>query len=270
MRRVRKICFTLTEINIKYILASRKAFKLAILHTFMTLDHIISKEVFELGLPMDVAESASHIGRRLARSGLMQQLVKETAWPHEKPKDVLAPTLIYAACRQDGVPMTTSILAKYISGGQSGSARPQDAILLNYGIIKDKLSGFNEKMPTAQDYVPLICRFAVNAAVEDNRRNIELWQIDSLQAKALEYLDMRSQKVPFLALYSLGYAAGAVYLAAVELGIPLTQQNIGDVTGIANNSVRSRCHALANELGIQPAGRSHQALTMSSRTIKKS
>ena len=238
----------------------------------MTLDDLIAKQVSELGLPRDVHITVGSIIRRMILRSA-EKCVRPNEEPDmhiethlvstEYPQLILVPVLIYAACRQDGVPMTISLLAQNSHRFTSHHyARSVPVIRRNYNAIKNELPGFNEKILAPKDYVPLICQWAAKAAIEENHHNITVEQVSGMQAKAVQMLNDLGTPISRRVNSVLAQAAGAVYTAAVELGIPITQRNIADIADIEELTLRRRYKSMVDQLGLRPVGRTHQALCL--------
>jgi len=179
----------------------------------------LNKISSKLSLPRNVRETAAVIYRKAVEKGLIRGRSIE---------GVSAGT-IYAACRQCKVPRTLDEIAEATRMDRKEIGRV-------YRYLCRELE-INLNPTTPLDYIPRFCS--------------ELKLNQDVQSKAIEIL----VKVTDMQLTSgrgpMGVSAAAIYIASVLVGERRTQQEISNVAGVTEVTIRNRYKEIAERLEIE-------------------
>lgn len=193
-------------------IASSKERNLAI--ALSELDRISSY----LGLPESIRESAALLYRKCIDRGIRGKMIES-----------VVAAVIYAKCRECGIPRTLSEIADV-----SGVKRKE--IGRTYRAITQELT---LKVPLASPiyYVP---RFAAALKLSGQ-----------VQERAVELIKKAQTKKLISGRGPTGLAAAAVYTASLMLGEQRTQKEVADGAGITEVTIRNRYKELKEELGLK-------------------
>ena len=193
-------------------IASSKERNLAI--ALSELDRISSY----LGLPDSIREDAALLYRRCIEKGIRGKMIES-----------VVAAVVYAKCRECGIPRTLSEIADV-----SGIKRKE--IGRTYRAITGEL---DLKIPLANPtyYVP---RFAAALKLSGQ-----------VQEKAIEIIKEATKKKLISGRGPTGLAAAAVYTASIMLGEQRTQKEVADGAGITEVTIRNRYKELKEELGLK-------------------
>jgi len=171
-----------------------------------------------LGLPENIRENAALLYRKCVQNNLIRG----------RPIETVVQAVIYAACREAGMPRTLDEIAN-ISG------MPKKEIGRAYRIISHVL---NLKIPLTdpQAYVP---RY-VNALKLSNEA----------QEKSYALLKEAMKKGLVSGRSPTGVSAAAVYIASAMTGERRTQKEVADVAGVTEVTIRNRYRELKDKLNI--------------------
>jgi transcription initiation factor TFIIB len=179
----------------------------------------LNKVSSKLSLPKNVRETAAVIYRRAVDKGLIRG----------RSIDGVAAATVYAACRQCKVPRTLDEIAEATRMDRKEIGRV-------YRYICRELE-INLNPTTPIDYIPRFCS--------------ELNLNKDVQSKAVEILS----KVMDMQITSgrgpMGVSAAAIYIASVLVGERRTQQEISNVAGVTEVTIRNRYKEIAERLEIE-------------------
>jgi transcription initiation factor TFIIB len=171
-----------------------------------------------MGLPRTVRETAAMIYRKAALKNLVRGRTIRG----------VATTALYAACRQCNVPRSLDEIA-------ASSRIPRKEIGRTYRVVSHKLG--LKLLPTSPaDY---ISRFCSELKLSGNVRA----KTDEI-VKEAEHRDLTMGRSP------MGIAAASLYIACVLCGERRTQEQIANVTGVTQVTIRNRYKELAKNLDI--------------------
>jgi transcription initiation factor TFIIB len=186
-----------------------------LIHAFAELSKISSK----MNLPRHIREQAGMIYRKVAKKNLIRGRNVESV--------VIA--TVYAACRIAGMPRTLDELSKI-----SGISRRDIGRTYRFIVRKLKLK---INVPTPLTYVPRFC----NKLKVDQR----------VKRKAEDILKLSNEKELISGRGPVGIAAAAIYIATVLCNDKRTQQEVADVAGVTEVTIRNRYKELVNRLDIE-------------------
>jgi len=171
-----------------------------------------------MGLPRTVRETAAMIYRKAA----LKKLVRGRSI-----EGVTAASL-YAACRQCNVPRTLNEISKAVSVSKKEIGR-------TYRYISHELE--LKLMPTSpQDYISRFCS-VLNLSADVKAKTLEILREATNQ-------ELTSGRGP------TGMAAASLYIASVLCGERKTQQEVSDVAGVTEVTIRNRYKEIAEKLNI--------------------
>ena len=171
-----------------------------------------------LGLPDNIRESAAFLYRKCVQNNLIRG----------RPIETVVQAVIYAACREAGMPRTLDEIAN-ISG------LPKKEIGRAYRVISHELS---LKIPLTDpiSYVP---------------RYVSALKLSGeAQEKAIELLKEAMKKGLVSGRSPTGVSAAAVYIAGALAGERRTQKEVADVAGVTEVTIRNRYRELKEQLQI--------------------
>ena len=171
-----------------------------------------------LGLPENIRESAALLYRKCVQSNLIRG----------SPIETVVQAVIYASCRQAGMPRTLDEISN-ISG------LPKKEIGRAYRVISHEL---NLKIPLT-DPISYVPRY-VNA----------LKLSGEAQEKAVQLLRNAMKKGLVSGRSPTGVSAAAVYIAGALAGERRTQKEVADVAGVTEVTIRNRYRELKEQLNI--------------------
>ncbi len=171
-----------------------------------------------LGLPRAVRETAAMIYRKATLKNLIRG----------RSIEGVAAASLYAACRQCHVPRTLDEIGRVAHMSRKEIGR-------NYRYVARELE--LKLMPTTpRDYISRFCS--------------ELKLSGDVQAKTLDILREAANKELTSGRGPTGMAAASLYIASVLCGERRTQQEIADVAGVTEVTIRNRYKELTKKLDI--------------------
>jgi transcription initiation factor TFIIB len=171
-----------------------------------------------LGLPGNIRESAALLYRKCVQGNLIRG----------RPIETVVQAVIYASCRQAGMPRTLDEISN-ISG------LPKKEIGRAYRVISHEL---NLKIPLT-DPISYVPRY-VNA----------LKLSGEAQESAVKLLKNAMKKGLVSGRSPTGVSAAAVYIAGALAGERRTQKEVADVAGVTEVTIRNRYRELKEQLNI--------------------
>ncbi len=171
-----------------------------------------------LGLPDNIRESAALLYRKCVQNNLIRG----------RPIETVVQAVIYAACREAGMPRTLDEISN-ISG------LPKKEIGRAYRVISHEL-GLKIPLTDPISYVPRYIN-ALKLSGEAQEKSIEL--LKDAMKKGLV-----SGRSP------TGVSAAAVYIAGALAGERRTQKEVADVAGVTEVTIRNRYRELKEQLNI--------------------
>jgi transcription initiation factor TFIIB len=164
-----------------------------------------------MSLPRNVRETAAMIYRK----GVMKNLIRGRS-------------ILYAACRQCGVPRTLDEIADASRVSRKEIGRTYRFIARELGL---------KLMPTSpQDYISRFCS--------------ELKLSGDVQIKTIEILKEAANKELTSGRGPTGVAAASIYIASILCGERRTQREVADVAGVTEVTIRNRYKELSEKLDI--------------------
>ncbi|MFI5412869.1 MAG: transcription initiation factor IIB [Candidatus Micrarchaeales archaeon] len=171
-----------------------------------------------LGLPDNIRESAALLYRKCVQNNLIRG----------RPIETVVQAVIYAACREAGMPRTLDEIS-------SISGLPKKEIGRAYRVISHEL-GLKIPLTDPISYVP---RY-INA----------LKLSGEAQEKSIELLKEAMKKGLVSGRSPTGVSAAAVYIAGALAGERRTQKEVADVAGVTEVTIRNRYRELKEQLNI--------------------
>ena len=171
-----------------------------------------------LGLPDNIREGAALLYRKCVQNNLIRG----------RPIETVVQAVIYAACREAGMPRTLDEISN-ISG------LPKKEIGRAYRVISHEL-GLKIPLTDPISYVP---RY-VNA----------LKLSGEAQEKSIDLLKEAMKKGLVSGRSPTGVSAAAVYIAGALAGERRTQKEVADVAGVTEVTIRNRYRELKEQLNI--------------------
>ncbi len=176
----------------------------------------LNRVASHLGLPENIRESAAFLYRRCVEKGLIRGRQIES----------VVSAVIYAVCRQYGIPRTLDEIAVV-------AEIPKKEIGRTYRLITQSLQ---LKVPLTNPRF-YISRFVTSLKLSGDT-----------QEKAVELLDKAIEKGLISGRGPMGVAAAAVYIASVLTGERRTQKEVADVAGVTEVTIRNRYRELKKSL----------------------
>ncbi len=172
-----------------------------------------------LGLPKSVREAAAVIYRKAVDRNLIRG----------RSIEGIVAGILYVVCREAKIPRTLDEIAAHSKLHRKEIGRSYRFIARELGL---------KLMPTNPlDYIPKFC------AVLNLNGNVQRKAIEII--RRAEEMELTSGKGP------AGVAAAAIYIASVLEGEKRTQNEIADVAGVTEVTVRNRYKELTEKLGIK-------------------
>ncbi|WP_394327296.1 transcription initiation factor IIB [Halalkalicoccus paucihalophilus] len=168
----------------------------------------IDRMASALGVPRSVREVASVIYRRALKEDLIRG----------RSIEGVATGCLYAACRQEGIPRSLSEVAEV-------SRVERKEIGRTYRYISQEL-GLEMRPVDPKKYVPRFCS--------------ELDLNEEVQAKTNEIIDTTAEKGLLSGKSPTGFAAAAIYAAALLCNEKKTQREVADVAQVTEVTIRNR------------------------------
>lgn len=178
----------------------------------------IDRMASALGVPRSVREVASVLYRR----PLDEDLIRG------RSIEGVATSALYAACRMEGIPRSLEEIAAVSRVDRSEIAR-------TYRYIAQELE-LAMKPVDPKKYVPRYCS--------------ELGLADKVEFKANEIIDETSELGLLSGKSPTGYAAAAIYAAALLCGQKVTQRDVSDVADVTSVTIRTRYQEQINALDL--------------------
>ncbi len=181
----------------------------------------LNRVASHLGLSESIRESSALLYRKCVEKGLIRGRQIES----------VVSAVIYAICRQYGIPRTLDEIANV-------AEIPKKEIGRTYRLITQELE---LKVPLTNP------RFYINRFITSLKLNGET------QTKAIEILDQALKKGLISGRGPMGVAAATVYIASVMTGERRTQKEVADVAGVTEVTIRNRYRELKKALGLKVA-----------------
>ena len=181
----------------------------------------LNRVASHLGLSESIRESSALLYRKCVEKGLIRGRQIES----------VVSAVIYAICRQYGIPRTLDEIANV-------AEIPKKEIGRTYRLITQELE---LKVPLTNP------RFYINRFITSLKLNGET------QTKAVEILDQALKKGLISGRGPMGVAAATVYIASVMTGERRTQKEVADVAGVTEVTIRNRYRELKKALGLKVA-----------------
>ena len=181
----------------------------------------LNRVAAHLGLEESIRESSALLYRKCVEKGLIRGRQIES----------VVSAVIYAICRQYGIPRTLDEIA-------SVAEIPKKEIGRTYRLITQELE---LKVPLTNP------KYYISRFVTSLRLSGET------QQKANEILEQSLKKGLISGRGPMGVAAAAVYIASVSTGERRTQKEVADVAGVTEVTIRNRYRELKKALGLDIA-----------------
>jgi transcription initiation factor TFIIB len=179
----------------------------------------LNRVASHLGLPEQIRESSALLYRRCVEKGLIRGRQIES----------VVSAVIYAVCRQAGIPRTLDEITNV-------AEIPKKEIGRTYRLITQEI-GLKIPLTSPQFYVT---RFVTALRLSGET-----------QKKAQEILDRAMEKGLVSGRGPMGVAAAAVYIASVLTGERRTQKEVADVAGVTEVTIRNRYRELKKALTLK-------------------
>ena len=179
----------------------------------------LNRVASHLGLQESIRESSALLYRKCVEKGLIRGRQIES----------VVSAVIYAICRQYGIPRTLDEIS-------SVAEIPQKEIGRTYRLITQEL-GIKVPLTNPQFY---ISRFVTSLKVSGET-----------QKKAVEILNKALEKGLISGRGPMGVAAAAVYIASVLTDERRTQKEVADVAGVTEVTIRNRYRELKTALELK-------------------
>ncbi|MEM0475863.1 MAG: transcription initiation factor IIB [Candidatus Norongarragalinales archaeon] len=179
----------------------------------------LNRVASHLGLPEQIRESSALLYRRCVEKGLIRGRQIES----------VVSAVIYAVCRQAGIPRTLDEITQV-------AEIPKKEIGRTYRLITQEI-GLKIPLTSPQFYVT---RFVTALRLSGET-----------QKKAQEILDRAMEKGLVSGRGPMGVAAAAVYIASVLTGERRTQKEVADVAGVTEVTIRNRYRELKKALTLK-------------------
>ncbi|HEC57167.1 MAG TPA: transcription initiation factor IIB [Candidatus Syntrophoarchaeum butanivorans] len=193
-----------------------------------------------LGLSKDVREAAALMYRKAMEKDLIRG----------RSVEGLATAILYAVCRQKGIPRTLEEVG-------SVSRVKQKEIGRTYRFLSRELD-FRLQPSSPSEFVSRFC----------SRLNLK----EDVRAKAIEIVNQAEQQELTVGKGPISIAAAAIYIAARLCGDTRTQKEVAAATGVTEVTIRNRYKDIVEALGIelpqlQPSSTTASNLTSSSSPL---
>ncbi|MFH0973838.1 MAG: transcription initiation factor IIB [Candidatus Micrarchaeota archaeon] len=179
----------------------------------------LNRVASHLGLPEQIREQSALLYRKCVEKGLIRGRQIES----------VVSAVIYATCRQAGIPRTLDEITNV-------AEIPKKEIGRTYRLITQEL-GLKIPLTSPQFYVT---RFVTALRLSGET-----------QKKAQEILDRAMEKGLVSGRGPMGVAAAAVYIASVLTGERRTQKEVADVAGVTEVTIRNRYRELKKALTLK-------------------
>ncbi|MFH0713153.1 MAG: transcription initiation factor IIB [Candidatus Micrarchaeota archaeon] len=179
----------------------------------------LNRVASHLGLTESIRESSALLYRKCVERGLIRGRQIES----------VVSAVIYAICRQYGIPRTLDEIANV-------AEIPKKEIGRTYRLITQELE---LKVPLTNP------RFYINRFVTALKLS------GDTQTKAIEILDEALKRGLISGRGPMGVAAATVYIASVMTGERRTQKEVADVAGVTEVTIRNRYRELKKALGLK-------------------
>ncbi|MFA6048531.1 MAG: transcription initiation factor IIB [Candidatus Micrarchaeia archaeon] len=179
----------------------------------------LNRVASHLGLQENVRESSALLYRKCVEKGLIRGRQIES----------VVSAVIYAICRQYGIPRTLDEIANV-------AEIPKKEIGRTYRLITQELE---LKVPLTNPRF-YITRFITSLKLSGQT-----------QEKAIDILDQALAKGLISGRGPMGVAAASVYIASVLTGERRTQKEVADVAGVTEVTIRNRYRELKKALGLK-------------------
>jgi len=179
----------------------------------------LNRVASHLGLSENIRESSALLYRKCVEKGLIRGRQIES----------VVSAVIYAICRQYGIPRTLDEIAEV-------SEIPKKEIGRTYRLITQELE---LKIPLTNP------RFYITRFVTALKLSGEA------QEKAIEILDQALKEGLISGRGPMGVAAAAVYISSVMTGERRTQKEVADVAGVTEVTIRNRYRELKKALNLK-------------------
>lgn len=179
----------------------------------------LNRVASHLGLSENIRESSALLYRKCVEKGLIRGRQIES----------VVSAVIYAICRQYGIPRTLDEIAQV-------AEIPKKEIGRTYRLITQELE---LKIPLTNP------RFYITRFVTSLKLSGEA------QEKAVEILDQALKQGLISGRGPMGVAAAAVYIASVMSGERRTQKEVADVAGVTEVTIRNRYRELKGALNLK-------------------
>ena len=179
----------------------------------------LNRVASHLGLPEQIREQSALLYRKCVEKGLIRGRQIES----------VVSAVIYAVCRQAGIPRTLDEITKV-------AEIPKKEIGRTYRLITQEL-GLKIPLTSPQFYVT---RFVTALRLSGET-----------QKKAQEILEKAMEKGLVSGRGPMGVAAAAVYIASVLTGERRTQKEVADVAGVTEVTIRNRYRELKKALTLK-------------------
>ncbi|MHC1595330.1 MAG: transcription initiation factor IIB [Candidatus Syntropharchaeales archaeon] len=190
-----------------------------------------------LGLSKDVRESAALMYRKAMEKDLIRG----------RSVEGLATAILYAVCRQKGIPRTLEEVGEV-------SRVKQKEIGRTYRFLSRELD-FKLQPSSPVEFVSRFC----------SRLDLK----EDVRTKAVEIVDRAEAQDLTVGKGPISIAAAAIYIAARMCGITRTQKEVAAATGVTEVTIRNRYKDMVEALGIdlptlQPSSTSSNFVSSSS------
>ncbi len=179
----------------------------------------LNRVASHLGLPEQIREQSALLYRKCVEKGLIRGRQIES----------VVSAVIYAVCRQAGIPRTLDEITKV-------AEIPKKEIGRTYRLITQEI-GLKIPLTSPQFYVT---RFVTALRLSGET-----------QKKAQEILEKAMEKGLVSGRGPMGVAAAAVYIASVLTGERRTQKEVADVAGVTEVTIRNRYRELKKALTLK-------------------
>ncbi len=179
----------------------------------------LNRVASHLGLPEQIREQSALLYRKCVEKGLIRGRQIES----------VVSAVIYATCRQAGIPRTLDEITNV-------AEIPKKEIGRTYRLITQEI-GLKIPLTSPQFYVT---RFVTALRLSGET-----------QKKAQEILDRAMEKGLVSGRGPMGVAAAAVYIASVLTGERRTQKEVADVAGVTEVTIRNRYRELKKALTLR-------------------
>ena len=179
----------------------------------------LNRVASHLGLTESIRESSALLYRKCVERGLIRGRQIES----------VVSAVIYAICRQYGIPRTLDEIANV-------AEIPKKEIGRTYRLITQELE---LKVPLTNP------RFYINRFVTALKLS------GDTQTKAIDILDQALKRGLISGRGPMGVAAATVYIASVMTGERRTQKEVADVAGVTEVTIRNRYRELKKALGLK-------------------